>query len=161
MDTLPDVNLLILGAAGVGKTTFVQNALELAAPPSSHIVAKNINIEGRPCVVRLIELPIEDVEIKEDNAITWPSTVDGARIPRVDGVLTLYDISDKASFEDVPETLSKIPLLFTPCFVFTDVEPWLWPSSPIRLSFGMSGHSLHLASHIGLQNVAHGNLHVI
>lgn len=70
-------------------------------------------MEGTPCLVRLLEISIDDVDIEEDGAIIWPDSVLGACLPKVDGVLTLYDVSDKRSFEDVPETLSKLsPLLY-------------------------------------------------
>ena len=64
-------------------------------------------VDDSAYLVRLVELDINHVAIREDDAISWPSVVGDARMPRVDGVLTLYDVGDKASFEDVPEMLSK------------------------------------------------------
>ncbi|KAL1305056.1 hypothetical protein AAFC00_001994 [Neodothiora populina] len=113
-EPLPDINLVVLGAPGVGKSTFIRHSFGLSTPPTSPIVTKQVTIENGPCLVRLVELSIADVDIEDDGEVKWPNSVGDSRMPRVDGVLTLYDISDKASFQDVPETLNAIDKSFLP-----------------------------------------------
>lgn len=58
--------------------------------------------------MRLLKLSFEDFDIDEDdNTISWPDTVEHRKMPRVDGTLTLYDVSDKESFDEVPAVLGE------------------------------------------------------
>lgn len=43
----------------------------------------------------------------DDETLIWPETIDDKMMPRIDGVLVLYDIKDASSLENVPEMLSK------------------------------------------------------
>jgi hypothetical protein len=58
-------------------------------------------------LVRLLELPIEDVDIDDDDTVTWPDTIEDKVMPRIDGAITLYDVQDKDTFDDIPEVLSE------------------------------------------------------
>lgn len=58
-------------------------------------------------LVRLLELPIDNIEINDDDTINWPDTIEDKMMPRVDGALALYDVQDKTSIEDLPEMLGK------------------------------------------------------
>lgn len=146
METLPEINLAVLGASRVGKSSFIKHSFDLVAAPSTPIVARRLPIDGNTYVVRLVELHFDDVEIEGDNAITWPSTIESRRIPKIDGVLTLYDVSDRTSFKDVPEIISE----FFPCLTHPDYKtymtlqmPWTKPRYLPSLSHA-SATSFHL-----------------
>lgn len=97
----------MVGNAGVGKSTFVQNALGLPFPLPSEAAERMIPLEGGTYLVRLLELSIDDVDLDEDGTFTWPDTIGDKSMPRVDGAITLWDVTDKDSLEDIPEMLSK------------------------------------------------------
>lgn len=104
---LPEVNIAIIGAEGVGKSTFIQKALELPDLPPSQSAERKIPIDGSVYLVRLLELPIDSIEINDDDTIDWPDTIEDKKMPRVDGALALYDVKDKSSIEDLPEMLGE------------------------------------------------------
>lgn len=108
-EPLPEINIAVIGAEGVGKSTFLRNALELPTLPPSQAAERKIPIDGSLYLVRLLELPIEDVYIDDDETINWPDTIEDKMMPRVDGALALYDVKDKASVDELPEMLSESP----------------------------------------------------
>nr|OQO28265.1 hypothetical protein B0A51_04355 [Rachicladosporium sp. CCFEE 5018] len=106
---LTEINIAVVGAENVGKTTFMQRAMDLPMPASQRAIERQLPYDGTVYLVRLLEIPIDDVEIDEDDdAISWPQTIAERMMPKVDGVLTLYDVKDRSSVEYVPETLSAI-----------------------------------------------------
>lgn len=109
-EPLPEINIAVIGAEGVGKSTFLQNALDLPSLPPSQAAERKIPIDGSLYLVRLLELPIEDVDINDDETINWPDTIEDKMMPRVDGALALYDVQDKASVDELPEMLSECTL---------------------------------------------------
>jgi GTPase SAR1 family protein len=109
-EALPELNVAVIGASNVGKSTFMQNALALSIIPSSQAAECKITIHGTSYLVRLLELPIDELVIDDDDTINWPDTIEDKRMPRVDGAVALYDVQDKASFDELPEVLSE-PML--------------------------------------------------
>ncbi|WPH03401.1 Hypothetical protein R9X50_00628100 [Acrodontium crateriforme] len=107
-DSLPEINIAVLGAKGVGKSTFMQRALGLSHPPSSHAAERKIPIDGRIHMVRLLELSIDDVDIDDDDVVEWPETIANKMMPTIDGTLILYNVNDKSSLEAVPDMLSAV-----------------------------------------------------
>ncbi|KAK0840030.1 hypothetical protein LTR03_010822, partial [Friedmanniomyces endolithicus] len=81
-EPLPEVNIAVIGAGGVGKSTFVQKALDLPTLPPSQAAERKIPIDGNVYLVRLLELPIDDVDIDEDDIVTWPDTIADKVMPR-------------------------------------------------------------------------------
>lgn len=104
---MQDINIGVLGAHKVGKSTFVQKAFDLPLPSTSPISTKRIPLNGTIYSVRLVELQFEDISIGTDNRIRWPDTVEGTPIPRIDGAFTLYDVMNRDSLAQVPEMLSE------------------------------------------------------
>ena len=98
----------MIGAEGVGKSTFVQKALELPFLPSSQAAERRISIDGSDYLIRLLQLPIDDIDIDDDdNTVSWPETIEDKIMPKIHGALTLYDVKDETSLESVPEMLSE------------------------------------------------------
>lgn len=98
------VNIAVLGSAGVGKSTFVQHSLGLDTRPTGAINARRISLGSETYLVRMLECQLDDVVVDGTNRISWPLD---RRMPRVDAACTLYDISNKDTFEEVPVVLSK------------------------------------------------------
>jgi len=107
-EPLPILNIAVIGAEGVGKSTFVQKALELPTLPPSQAAERKIPIDGSVYLVRLLELPIEEIEIDDDETINWPDTIEDKMMPPVDGALALYDVQDRRSVEELPDMLNAI-----------------------------------------------------
>jgi len=66
-----------------------------------------MSIDGSVYVVRLIELSFEQLDLDFEGRICWPDSVNGVAVPYIDGAFTLYDVMNKESLVQVPETLSK------------------------------------------------------
>ncbi|KAK6396086.1 hypothetical protein LTR65_010196 [Meristemomyces frigidus] len=107
-EPLPEINIAVIGAEGVGKSTFVQKAFDLPCLPPSLAAERRIPVDGSAYLVRLLELPIDDVDVDDDDTVVWPDTIEDKVMPRIDGAIALYDVQDKGSFDDVPEVLNAI-----------------------------------------------------
>ena len=104
---MADINIALLGAPGVGKSTFVQRAFGLQQTPTSIVQALRITIARVPFNVRLLELDLDDVGLTEDERVCWPKRIEGQAMPALDGVVTLYDVTDRESLTGVPDILSR------------------------------------------------------
>lgn len=103
-DAEHQVNIAVVGATAVGKSSFIQHSLGLSLQPTAAVSSCRINLDSAAFQVRMLECQLQDVIIDKDNRITWPTD---PRMPTVDAACTLYDISNKDSFEDVPVVLSE------------------------------------------------------
>lgn len=115
---ISEVNVAVLGTFGVGKSTFVQCALDLKQSPSSPISSKKVSLEGVLIRIRLLEVQLSDVKISDNQRVEWPQRLGEENTPRIDGALALYDVMDHGSTIRIPEVLSeshsfnKLSLLF-------------------------------------------------
>ena len=66
-----------------------------------------MSIDGIVYVVRLIELSFSELDLDNESRICWPDSVNAQPMPYIDGAFTLYDVMNKESLVQVPETLSK------------------------------------------------------
>ena len=102
----PRLSFAVLGAHGAGKSTFVRCALDLKKTTASQMSSKKMALDGEIFLINLLEIPVDDTEISADR-IKWPEVLDGAEFPRIDGVLALYDVTNRESLRHVPELLSE------------------------------------------------------
>lgn len=102
-----EVTIAVLGAAGVGKSTFIRCALDLKQPASSPASVKKMSLDGVVYQVRLLEIELDTICITADQQVEWPETVIKQPMARVDGALTLYDVMNKESLARVPELISE------------------------------------------------------
>jgi hypothetical protein len=102
-----DMNIAVIGAAAVGKTTFMQKALGLPDTTPTTQCHRKWTMDGIPYHVRLVELKIDDIHAKPGNTIEWPKTANGMAVPRVDGAITMYDVTVKESLASVPDMMSQ------------------------------------------------------
>jgi GTPase SAR1 family protein len=104
---MESLNIAIIGANGVGKSHFIQNAMDLPWPPTANPMSARVNIDNVPYAVTLLELDLEYFDVESDRQIKWPKQVGGNMMPHVDGVLILYDVTNRDSINELPQTLSK------------------------------------------------------
>ena len=106
--TMDSINIAVIGADGVGKSAFIQRALRLSRMPNTNITSVPHDVDGIPHVIVLVEL---DIEVFDDvdpaQPVHWPKQVDGHMVPRMDGALILYDVTNKESIRDLPPTMCK------------------------------------------------------
>lgn len=108
-DTLPQVTLVVVGAKGVGKSTFVQNSFGLRVPTNSAFVTQKMSLNTVIYLVQLVEVSLDQVTITESNGIKWPQSLKGGPLPSVDGVLALYDVTNQESITEIPGLLRWSP----------------------------------------------------
>ncbi|KAI9665976.1 MAG: hypothetical protein M1821_003911 [Bathelium mastoideum] len=109
---MQEINIGVLGTAHVGKSTFMQGVLDLKTPPTPNapMSARKMSLDGRVYVVRLFELGFDQVEFggnEEDENIVWPEKVGDLVMPKVDGTLVLYDVTNQKSLAEVPGVLKN------------------------------------------------------
>ncbi|KAF2866100.1 ras guanine nucleotide exchange factor domain-containing protein [Massariosphaeria phaeospora] len=117
---MQDINIAVLGARGVGKSTFIRRALDLADTTATAFFSRKMAIDGTYYIVRFIEICFTDVHIGDRNNIKWPETIDDLAMPRVDGAVTVYDVTSEDSLKRVPEMLnvlskSNLPFVLVAC----------------------------------------------
>ena len=104
---LPQVNIVVLGSSRVGKSTFIQRALDLREDASTDYPSKKMSLDGVIYIVRLFEILVDDITINDSRRITWPKLIEIPKQPSVDGVLMLYDVTDEESINEIPDILCK------------------------------------------------------
>lgn len=103
---MPEINICVLGAHNVGKTTFVKRTFNLSGHSILTTNMRKMSLDGVIYKVRLLEVSCEDVEIADDGRISWPETIGDCIVPRVDGAIVLYSVMDSASLAPIARTLS-------------------------------------------------------
>lgn len=104
---MADINIAIIGGAGVGKSTLIQRALGLQGLPTSIASSVRMSVDNIVYTVSLIELDLESFDINTDRRIQWPKQIGGHIVPRMDGALLLYDVMNRESITELPQTLSE------------------------------------------------------
>ncbi|KAK2865263.1 hypothetical protein FQN49_003746, partial [Arthroderma sp. PD_2] len=118
---LPQVNLAVVGAQGVGKSTFVKCALDLKQTPLVRSSIKKMSMDGAIYVVRLLEIAIQKITLDDCGRIVWPKFLGEQALPPIDGVLCLFDSTDLRTVSQYPQVLdalrksSNIPFLVIAC----------------------------------------------
>jgi hypothetical protein len=102
------INIAIIGANGVGKSSFVQRVLRTPRPPNFNVTYSRHDVDGVSRHVTLVELDLEGFEVDSSQPIQWPKQIGGQLVPRMDGALILYDVTNKESIRDLPSTLSAL-----------------------------------------------------
>jgi GTPase SAR1 family protein len=104
---MSDINIAVIGSAGVGKSTLIQRALGLRTSPTSIASSQRMSVDNVVYTVSLIELDLESFDIVPDRRIQWPKQINGNIVPRMDGALLLYDVMNSESIQELPQTLSE------------------------------------------------------
>jgi GTPase SAR1 family protein len=106
MDT---INIALIGAHGVGKTSFLQRALGRSRPPNNITTVQQF-VDGADILVTFVEVDIEAFEVHPEQPIQWPKIqwpkqIGGQMAPRMDGALVLYDVTDEESIRNLPSSI--------------------------------------------------------
>lgn len=117
---MADINIAIIGSTGVGKSTLIQRALGLRGLPTSIASSLRMTVDNVLYTVSLIELDLESFDINPDRRIQWPKQINGHIVPRMDGSLLLYDVMNRESIAELPQTLnalvnSSLPTILVSC----------------------------------------------
>ncbi|KAI9049885.1 hypothetical protein LZ554_006033 [Drepanopeziza brunnea f. sp. 'monogermtubi'] len=117
---MADINIAVIGRAGVGKSTLIQRALGLKALPTSIASSLRMSVDRIESVVSLVELDLESFDTSGDSEIRWPKQINGHIVPRMDGALLLYDVMNRESVVELPQTLnglvhSAMPAILVSC----------------------------------------------
>lgn len=105
-------NIAIIGADGVGKSSFVQRALNLAHLPTTYSSSVRMVVDNVTHVVTLLELDLEHFELDSSQPIQWPKQINGEIVPRVDAALVLYDVMSRNSIRELPRVVGMCRSLF-------------------------------------------------
>jgi len=104
---MADINIAVIGSAGVGKSTLIRGALGLRTLPTSIASSLRMSVDNVVYTVCLIELDLEYFDIIPDRRIQWPKQINGHIVPKMDGSLLLYDVMNRESIAELPQTLSQ------------------------------------------------------
>ncbi|KAL2218807.1 ras guanyl-nucleotide exchange factor RasGEF [Thermoascus aurantiacus ATCC 26904] len=105
---LPHVNLAVVGARGVGKSTFIQCALDMKHPPLSRSCTKKMSLEGVVYVVRLLEISLQEITFDGSEHLVWPQSLDDQALPIIDGVIVLHDVTNPSSITECSRILNAL-----------------------------------------------------
>lgn len=101
----------------MGKTHLIHKALDLRHAPTTRTSSRKMSIHDMVHVVRLLEIPFDELFIEQDDSIRWPDTIDDTSMPHIDGVLVLYDVMREASLDRIPEFLNALHKEAIPYFL--------------------------------------------
>ncbi|KAL2019110.1 hypothetical protein VTK56DRAFT_10061 [Thermocarpiscus australiensis] len=102
------INIAVIGAEGVGKTTFIQQIRRATRPPGLHVTTLRQEVDGTHYLVTLVELDLEGIELDPSQPVQWPKQIGGHMVPRMDGALILYDGRNEESMRDVPPVMAAL-----------------------------------------------------
>ncbi|KAI9891576.1 MAG: hypothetical protein M1814_002699 [Vezdaea aestivalis] len=105
---MSEINIAILGAQGVGKSTFIQRSFGLRETPAGNYYALKLKISGSPYTVRLFEVNLDYVHTANDGSVQWPIELDEVVVPHMDGVLAMYDVTERDSLNTIPNVLDGL-----------------------------------------------------
>ncbi|KAK8107160.1 ras guanine nucleotide exchange factor domain-containing protein [Apiospora kogelbergensis] len=105
---MESINIACIGANGVGKSHFIQRAIGLTKAPGPQPTAARVFIDNVPYAVTLFELDLEYFDVNPERQIQWPRQIGGTMMPPIDGVLLLYDVMNKESIMELPQTLTAL-----------------------------------------------------
>ena len=111
LDSSPTINVLVIGAQGCGKTSFIRNSLDRDSFLPGPATSAQVKLTDQTYRIRFFELEIDDVDFSSERRIIWPAKLNGSAFPEVDAVFCLYDASDKDSVAAVPTALSKLHIV--------------------------------------------------
>lgn len=109
---MQEITFAVLGDIGVGKSTFIQRALDLKNNVTSLSSIKKVSLDRVVSILRLVEFRLQDLQLSEDCSVCWPTIIGNQNIPRIDGTLVLCDVMDKSSMFNIDSMLSKFSFSF-------------------------------------------------
>ncbi|OJK00966.1 hypothetical protein ASPACDRAFT_77815 [Aspergillus aculeatus ATCC 16872] len=103
----PHVSIAVVGPDHVGKSTFIESALDMKHSLSSRATTKKMSLDGTVYLVRLLEIDTLEISIGSNGEIQWPR-LGGDSPPSVDGVLVLHDVTQPGSLSNIKGLLASL-----------------------------------------------------
>lgn len=100
----PHVSIAVVGGAKVGKTTFIQSALDMKHPLSSRSTTKKMSLDGTVYVVRLVEVHADEVSPGSNGKLRWPRLGNDSPAA-IHGALILHDATRPTAHSETSKTL--------------------------------------------------------
>ncbi|KAK4038119.1 ras guanine nucleotide exchange factor domain-containing protein [Parachaetomium inaequale] len=102
------INIAVIGAVGVGKSTFIQHLRRAPRPSTLNITTLRHELDGAPYLVTLVELDLEGIDLDPKQPVHWPKQIGGHSVPRMDGALILYDAMNQGTMREVPSIMAAL-----------------------------------------------------
>ncbi|EPS35981.1 hypothetical protein H072_10549 [Dactylellina haptotyla CBS 200.50] len=99
-----EICIVVLGMENSGKSTFIQKYNGSKRMPINGVSQRVYRFDDLRYVVRLVEMDLSALDIRNSN-FTWPSLHDGTEIMTADGILVLFDVTDRTSVEKIPDVI--------------------------------------------------------
>lgn len=101
-----EFTLAVLGHRWSGKSTFVQAVLDLDNSSMSPFPVKQACLDNFVCLLRFIEVSLDDMRVAGNCPIEWPTYVHQTK-SRVDGAFLLWDATKRDIQDEISGILSK------------------------------------------------------
>ncbi|KAL1837651.1 hypothetical protein VTJ49DRAFT_3550 [Mycothermus thermophilus] len=111
---MESINIAVIGAEGVGKSTFIQHLRRAPRPSTVNITSLRHELDGTPYLVTLVELDLEGIELDPRQPLHWPKQIGGHMVPHMDGAMILYDAMNEDTTETVHPLMSALANSFLP-----------------------------------------------
>lgn len=127
---MESINIAVIGAEGVGKSTFIQQLRRAPRPSTMNITSLRHELDGTPYLVTLVELDLEGIELDPNQPVHWPKQIGGHMVPRMDGAMILYDAIHQEDMTDSVEPLmcEFMPLGSWKLLLFAWLPSYQWAS---------------------------------
>ncbi|KAL4973498.1 ras guanine nucleotide exchange factor domain-containing protein [Aspergillus desertorum] len=141
--SFPHVSIAVVGGDKVGKTTFIQSALEMKHPLTSRSTTKKMSLDGTVYIVRLVEVHVDEISFDGNGKLRW-SLMGNDSTPSVDGALLLYDASRPTSRPETSQMLETFVAASVPFVLVATKCDKTSPDGPFETSFG--SYDIHRTS---------------
>ncbi|RDW70607.1 putative Ras guanyl-nucleotide exchange factor RasGEF [Aspergillus mulundensis] len=141
--SFPHVSIAVVGGDKVGKTTFIQSALEMKYPLSSRSTTKKMSLDGTVYVVRLVEVHTDEVSLASNGKLRWPLLGNDSP-PSVDGALLLYDADRPSAHSETSRMLDTFVAASVPFVLVATNCDKRSPDGPFETPFG--SYDIHRTS---------------
>ncbi|KAL4989535.1 ras guanine nucleotide exchange factor domain-containing protein [Aspergillus falconensis] len=141
--SFPHVSIAVVGGDKVGKTTFIQSALEMKHPLTARSTTKKMSLDGTVYIVRLVEVHVDEISFDGSGRLRWPLLGNDSP-PRVDGALLLYDANRPNSHPETSKLLETFVAASVPFVLVATKCDKTSPDGPFETSFG--SYDIHRTS---------------
>lgn len=93
--------------SGVGKTGFINNALEQQKSTGAPLSSSKVSLGGNLYRVQLVEITFDAADFASSRRVIWPKYLNNIPFPSVHGAFCLYDVTDDDSVAQIPQALGK------------------------------------------------------
>ncbi|KAI9371511.1 ras guanine nucleotide exchange factor domain-containing protein [Aspergillus egyptiacus] len=139
----PHVSIAVVGGDKVGKTTFIQSALEMKHPLSSRSTTKKMSLDGTVYVVRLLEVHANEISLGSNGRLTWPR-LGNESTSTVDGALVLHDSTRPAAHSDTLRLLDTLVAASVPFVLVATKSDIRSPDGPLETT--IASYDIHRIS---------------